>query len=306
MYRIIDQTGQLPVDNVLLATGGNSLNYSLIKELDTRINFRSFSIKYVIDGTEKYFVNGKCYEVNQGQYLLANDKCEGSIIVENRGVVRGVCIDIANSLLSEIAGSRIQSGIPFPDADLDKFFVGENFLENKYDSSKTALGPILTQLGNILSNNPLDGYEINHEMYFAIAECIVQDQLPIYRSLSSINKIKSETRKELYRRLLRGKDYLDNNIAEKVCINAAARFAALSEYYFFRLFRASFGISPQQYLISKRLSEAVLLIESGNYSLSEVSIAVGFSDIYSFSKCFKNHFGCPPSKFVERKAGLDK
>ena len=41
----------------------NLVNYSLFKTLDSWIDFRSFSIKYVCNGLEKYTINQNTYEV---------------------------------------------------------------------------------------------------------------------------------------------------------------------------------------------------------------------------------------------------
>ena len=39
-----------------------------------------------------------------------------------------------------------------------------------------------------------------------------------------------------------------------------------------------------------------------NQILTEIAFDVGFSDVSYFSRCFKEHFGCPPSKYRAQKA----
>ena len=70
-----------------------------------------------------------------------------------------------------------------------------------------------------------------------------------------------------------------------------------SDKYFREHFRALFGSTPTQYLIGLRLEEAARLLSSGTHSVSEVAEAVGFSDIYYFSRLFKKRFWCSPSRF---------
>lgn len=70
-----------------------------------------------------------------------------------------------------------------------------------------------------------------------------------------------------------------------------------SDKYFRERFRTLFGSTPTQYLINLRLNEAARLLSSGICSVGEVAEAVGFSDIYYFSRLFKKRFLCSPGNF---------
>ncbi|MBW3469460.1 AraC family transcriptional regulator [Arthrospiribacter ruber] len=56
------------------------------------------------------------------------------------------------------------------------------------------------------------------------------------------------------------------------------------------------GVSPCELIRNIRLSKSVELLNSGKYSVSEISYLVGFSSVSYFSKCFSDRFGVPPSK----------
>jgi AraC-like DNA-binding protein len=56
-------------------------------------------------------------------------------------------------------------------------------------------------------------------------------------------------------------------------------------------------MSPQQFIISKKLNYALELIKQQGADISEAALLSGFSDISAFSKTFKKHYGCSPSKF---------
>lgn len=57
------------------------------------------------------------------------------------------------------------------------------------------------------------------------------------------------------------------------------------------------GISPNMYIQNERLRIAAELLLQGEYTVSEVSDKVGFSDATYLYKCFKNKYGVAPSKF---------
>jgi AraC-like DNA-binding protein len=293
MYRLIQQENLIKLND--LPKGENLTNYSILNDLSEPHTFRSFSIKYVFEGREKYHVNGNKFIVNAGEYLLANSFCDGKIEIDSNSMVKGICIDVSPVLLSEVFGRFLKPDSPIPDLQLDDFFNSEAFLENKYNTSGTRLGKTLAQLSARFNENPFYNYNLSSEYYYTIAENIIEDHQQIIAQLYNINTVKHITRKDLYRRVCRGKVFLEDNFVDSISVGDAAKDAALSEYHFFRLFKTAFGITPQQYLNQIRLLKSLELLRSGNFSVTEASIASGFTDVFSFSKAFKKYFGVSPS-----------
>lgn len=70
----------------------------------------------------------------------------------------------------------------------------------------------------------------------------------------------------------------------------------VSDTYFRQIFVSNFGITPQEYIVSKRLNHAKSIIDSRDFeSISEVATSVGYNDPLYFSKAFKKMYGCSPS-----------
>jgi AraC family transcriptional regulator len=292
MYKVVNdetakiENGHRPANYVL---------FSMLREFYTPVSFNSFSIKYVTGGKEVYTINGNRYTVNAGQYMLANKFCEGFVEIESRETVKGICIGIEPGILSEAVAAFIQPDTPFPAMELDIFFNTPAFFENRYEASQTRLGQLLLQLNTLLESNPYHIYEFIKEFYFNLSEQIIADHIPLYRQLQSIPTIKAATRKDLLRRLSRGKEFIDVYFAAPLDIATVAREALISEYHFFRLFKTVFGLSPHQYIIQKRLEYGYKILEQLNAPVSVAAIDAGFSDIYSFSKAFRKRFGISPS-----------
>lgn len=75
------------------------------------------------------------------------------------------------------------------------------------------------------------------------------------------------------------------------------RLCCISDTYFRKLFISRFNTTPQEYVISKRLSHALSIIESGDFmSIGEVAELVGYKDPLYFSKAFKKLYGFSPSE----------
>lgn len=70
--------------------------------------------------------------------------------------------------------------------------------------------------------------------------------------------------------------------------------------YFSTLFKKKMGMSPMQYILNYRMDVAVSLMIDRGTSVSVTANSVGYSDIFNFSKAFKNHFGMSPSQFKRK------
>ncbi|MBL7913528.1 MAG: helix-turn-helix transcriptional regulator [Bacteroidia bacterium] len=275
------------------------IDFSSISELSSPLKFRNFSIKYVSNGCEEYSVNGNKYSVTNGQYLLANHSAEGAVEIESRVPVRGICIDLSHEILSEVTASYRRPDTFHPDPALDKFFKGNDFLENKYSSDETILGQYLKKIDREFTAGQLSSGDFTNEFYFNIAENIIADHIPVYKQLQNIPSVKSVTRKDLLRRINSGKAYIDANYLCVIDIKDAASYCCLSEYHFFRLFRKVFGISPYQYVIRKRLFHARSVLSEKQLAISDVAVLTGFANVSAFSKSFRKQFGIAPSSFID-------
>jgi AraC family transcriptional regulator len=274
--------------------------YSMLKEFEHNIKASNFSIRYVIEGNEKYTLRDEDYIVRSGEYLLGNQFSDGKIEIGSKDFVKGICIGIMPEMLSEVVASFIKPDTSICDIELDTFFSSTSFLENKYNVASTNLGNFLLELNTVISSNPFHKFAFGKEFYFSLSEKIVQDHIPIFKQLHSIKSIKESTKKDLFRRISKGKLYIDNYFASELDIQTIAREAQISEYHFFRLFKTIYGTSPYQYILAKRLAFSYGLLLSQNNGVSEIADLAGFSDVYSFSKAFKKHYGVSPSFLLNK------
>ena len=63
-----------------------------------------------------------------------------------------------------------------------------------------------------------------------------------------------------------------------------------------RLFAKALKVSPHQYYLALRLTEARFMLVGSDFSVSEVGLACGFDNPSAFARAFKAHFGFPPSQ----------
>ncbi len=82
-----------------------------------------------------------------------------------------------------------------------------------------------------------------------------------------------------------------------ISVQDVARALHLNRSYLSRIFKESTGISIQSYLTNTRLQAARSLILQ-DYTVSQASAMVGYSDIASFSRAFKNYYKISPKQYL--------
>jgi AraC-like DNA-binding protein len=99
------------------------------------------------------------------------------------------------------------------------------------------------------------------------------------------------------RHLLRAKDLADARYGDALTVADMAAAAALSPAHFSRSFKAAFGESPHQYLLTRRLERAASLLLATDWTVAEVGVAVGAQSIGSFTTSFRRMYGVTPQAY---------
>jgi AraC family transcriptional regulator len=115
--------------------------------------------------------------------------------------------------------------------------------------------------------------------------------------INRLPAVRAETRVELYRRLLKGRAFLEANYAQTADLHATARVACLSPFHFLRLFKTAFGRTPHQYLTELRLAVARRQLLETKQSVGEIGLSLGFENVNSFGRLFRRHQGITPQCF---------
>jgi AraC family transcriptional regulator len=88
--------------------------------------------------------------------------------------------------------------------------------------------------------------------------------------------------------------YIEEHLAEDLSLSDIAAVVHLSPYHFARLFKASIGIPPHQYVIRRRVERAKLLLSTTNWSLTTIAHTVGFANESHLALHFKRLTGHSP------------
>ncbi len=92
-------------------------------------------------------------------------------------------------------------------------------------------------------------------------------------------------------------NYIDENYAAGIKIEDIAKRLHISRKYLCRIFIEYRGISPKEYLLTRRVEEAARLLSETDLGVAEIAHLVGYGDYTQLSSLFKSQKGCSPQQF---------
>ncbi|MBO9560768.1 MAG: helix-turn-helix transcriptional regulator [Caulobacter sp.] len=97
-------------------------------------------------------------------------------------------------------------------------------------------------------------------------------------------------------------DHIDQRLDGIIRIGELAGIAKLSTSYFSRAFKATFGLSPQTYILTRRIAQVQRTMTTTREPLCAIADACGFSDQAHMSRVFRRITGATPNSW--RRAQL--
>ncbi len=92
-------------------------------------------------------------------------------------------------------------------------------------------------------------------------------------------------------------NYIEDHLTENIKIETLASVAALSPYYYQRLFKGLVKSTVNEYVKLRRLAKASETLKSKGIRIVDVALDYGFSDHANFTRAFKEAYGMTPYEF---------
>jgi len=245
-------------------------------------------LQYVRYGTGAYFIKDRKYHLK-----------ENSILIIHKGEVHNY-----------IKGD--------PSAPMDRVYLAFNpsiFKDSGYQYQKLILRitecrknfihqvlfpPKESQRADLIISNITSEWE-NKKLHYreAIVNLLLEFFIIIHRSSSSNTstdkRIKSSTQDRIISKVI---SYIDKNYQKPLNLAILSRHVFRSPYHLSHIFKDVTGFNFKEYLINKRIMKAKNLLESES-DIKVISVAenVGFLNLSTFNRDFKQFTGISPSEY---------
>ena len=98
--------------------------------------------------------------------------------------------------------------------------------------------------------------------------------------------------------------HIDVHFKEPLTLEQLAEEAHMNKFYLSHAFKREYGVSPINYMITKRIEESKYLLAETDLSLSQVAQMLGFSSPSYFSQVFRRTQNLSPTEYRQNTRGL--
>jgi AraC family transcriptional regulator len=281
--------GALGKENCVLS--GTSRRY-FTPDFETPI-----SIKTSLAGSIAWETPERRFEVHENTYVVLNDGQHYTMTMDSAQPSTTFCVFFERGFVEDVHRAMTKRRRALLEEPAAAMPLRLRFAEQLQPAPSHVLAA--TRALHAAIGGGMSSRTAAEEAFLRVAQALVLDHFEgeARRAETEISACGVATREELYRRVLRGREFLIASLAEPVSLAPAAREACLSRYHFLRTFREAFGETPHQFLTRQRLERARVLLARGDASVTEVCVASGFSSLGSFSSLFRRCYHVSPQQF---------
>ncbi|MFD2561236.1 helix-turn-helix transcriptional regulator [Aquimarina rubra] len=237
-------------------------------------------------------------KLKNNHFTIINPNTDWEFLCKKEERIDVLSFVLSEKLISKFSyylGGSIEKllEVPFDTSDYNDLFI-----ENTYRASYSDTGKLLKNLFDI-SNTKDYALLDPDEIVLELLSILYREHAAYNKNIQLIKGKKEVTKREVFKRILVAHDYMHDSFQNrKIDIEELSLISGLSEYHLYSAFKAIYKQTPHQYLNSLRMQRAKQLLDSGSMTISEISDALQFPDLPTFSKLFKKTYGFTPSKLI--------
>ena len=227
---------------------------------------------YVIEGQGQFLIENRTYPVSAYDLVIVNPNVYHTEVSLNASPLKYIVLGVEGLELAAV------------DEENNTNFCIINFKNHREN--------ILLCLQNMLSE-----IEKKHTGYEIVCQDLMEILIVLLGRQTNFSTILAPVSKKTSRLCGFTKRYIDAHYQENITLDQLAEVSHVSKYHLAHAFTEEYGISPINYLISKRILEAEHLLKTTDFSLSLISNTTGFSSSSYFAQIFKKQKGMSPTEF---------
>lgn len=92
---------------------------------------------------------------------------------------------------------------------------------------------------------------------------------------------------------------INDAASDNIRVDILAKGVCMTTDHFIRLFKKEMGCTPAQFIISRRMMQAMQMLSAEPLMTKEVAYSLGYDNLSYFSRLFKRHTGLSPRQYRE-------
>ncbi len=230
---------------------------------------------YIVEGQGQFFIEGQTYPVSVNDLVIINPH-----VLHTELSLQGSSFEY---IVLGIEGLELLANEVNPSH--------HHRIVNFEGIQETILFYLKKMLHEIEEKVP--GHEIICQNLMEILVVLLERQTNFSTTLAPVSRKTSRLSSHIRR-------YIDNHYKENISLDYLAKISHVSKFHLSHAFAEEYGISPINYLISKRIEEGAYLLETTDLPLALISHICNFSSPSYFSQIFKKQRHCSPSDFRKK------
>ena len=314
------------VDGVISASGsvpvvieGIEHTYDTSASLPEISYHNSHELLYLREGRIDAVINGETISLDKGKILIIRPLVKHKLTIKSRkadmfNLYFGFVHDVKE--LGNSASVDINPGVKINSAGPTVMIPGsmaqiplENFLQfadlGITEDNEMARQPFFLVNGSekkeisilaeqIVDEKAGDKYAKEFMIHTLTVELMIHLSRAMRNEWEENLRVKNGKARELVKI---ARQYMDENFEQGITVAEAAQYVFLSQGYFTRAFKDELGISPMNYLMSKRIEKACELLENNEIKVSSIAVQSGFSSPQRFNVAFRKLMGKTPMEY---------
>jgi len=311
---VISASGSVPV-----VIEGIEHTYDTSASLPDISYHNSHELLYLREGRIDAVINGETVSLDKGKILIIRPLVKHKLTIKSRkadmfNLYFGFVHDVKE--LGNPASADINPGVKNNSAGPTVMIPGsmaqiplENFLQfadlGITEDNEMARQPFFLVNGGekkeisilaeqIVDEKAGDKYAKEFMIHTLTVELMIHLSRAMRNEWEENLRVKNGKARELVKI---ARQYMDENFEQGITVAEAAQYVFLSQGYFTRAFKDELGISPMNYLMSKRIEKACELLENNEIKVSSIAVQSGFSSPQRFNVAFRKLMGKTPMEY---------
>lgn len=244
-----------------------------------------YEIYYLLQGQRYYFIDGKTYDIQAGNLVFVNkNQIHQTSQSSSAGHTR-ILIELHEQPFKQFLSLTNE-------ISLESFFAAHQGVVVLDDAGQKEIETLLRNIQTELHNKKT-GYQTNTMANLANLFFSIERITTASSQLQSL-PLSTETR---HRKVDDVADFIAKEYAQPLSLESIATHFYLNKCYLSRVFKQVTGFTINEYINVIRIRQAKKYLMESEYSITEISDFLGYTNITYFERVFRNYVEVSPLQF---------